>query len=50
MTAIDITPRGVMSLAASMRFLEGFTPAGYRIASDGRLLRLALPAETATRR
>ncbi|MET7617383.1 DNA-3-methyladenine glycosylase 2 family protein [Streptomyces sp. NPDC005408] len=45
MTAIAITPRGPFSLAASMRFLEGFTPAGYRDASDGRGLRLAFPAD-----
>ncbi|MEV2271258.1 DNA-3-methyladenine glycosylase family protein [Nonomuraea africana] len=45
MTAIAITPRGPFSLAASMRFLEGFTPAGYRDASDGRVLRLAFPAD-----
>lgn len=45
MSAIVITPRGLFSLAASMRFLEGFTPAGYRDASDGRVLRLAFPAD-----
>ncbi|MGP8304150.1 hypothetical protein ACTPOK_40855 [Streptomyces inhibens] len=45
MTAIVITPRGPFSLAASMRFLEGFTPAGYRDGSDGRVLRLAFPAD-----
>ncbi|UKY48071.1 DNA-3-methyladenine glycosylase family protein [Streptomyces inhibens] len=45
MTALVITPRGPFSLAASMRFLEGFTPAGYRDASDGRVLRLAFPAD-----
>jgi DNA-3-methyladenine glycosylase II len=45
MTAIVITPRGPFSLAASMRFLEGFTPAAYRGASDGRVLRLAFPAD-----
>ncbi|MGI5401666.1 DNA-3-methyladenine glycosylase family protein [Streptomyces sp. CA-135486] len=45
MTAIVITPRGPFSLAASMRFLEGFTPAGYRDASAGRVLRLAFPAD-----
>ncbi|NUK33144.1 DNA-3-methyladenine glycosylase 2 family protein [Streptomyces lunaelactis] len=46
MTAtVVITPRGPFSLAASLRFLEGFTPAGYRDASDGRVLRLAFPAD-----
>ncbi|MFI0715003.1 DNA-3-methyladenine glycosylase family protein [Streptomyces inhibens] len=45
MTALVITPRGPFSLAASMRFLEGFTPAGYRDASDGGVLRLAFPAD-----
>jgi hypothetical protein len=28
-----------------MRFLEGFTPAGYRDTSDGTVLRLAFPAD-----
>ncbi|MFE2428997.1 DNA-3-methyladenine glycosylase family protein [Streptomyces sp. NPDC059373] len=45
MTAIVVTPRGPFSLAASLRFLEGFTPAGYRDASDGRVLRLAFPTD-----
>ncbi|KQV16575.1 MULTISPECIES: DNA-3-methyladenine glycosylase [unclassified Kitasatospora] len=43
MTAVAITPRGPFSLAASMHFLEGFTPAGYT--SDGRVLRLAFPSD-----
>ncbi|NUK22406.1 DNA-3-methyladenine glycosylase 2 [Streptomyces lunaelactis] len=46
MTAtVVITPRGPFSLAASLRFLEGFAPAGCRDASDGRVLRLAFPAD-----
>jgi len=44
-TSVAITPRGPFSLAASMRFLEGFTPAGYRDTSDGKVLRLAFPAD-----
>ncbi|MER5182334.1 hypothetical protein ABT009_28960 [Streptomyces sp. NPDC002896] len=44
MTAVAITPRGPFSLAASARFLEGFTPTGYHQAPDG-IVRLALPAD-----
>lgn len=44
MTAVTITPRGPFSLAASTRFLEGFTPASYDPAAD-RVLRLAFPAD-----
>lgn len=39
-----LTPRGPFSLAASVRFLEGFTPASYADAGDG-VLRLAFPAD-----
>ncbi|GAA3386098.1 DNA-3-methyladenine glycosylase family protein [Cryptosporangium minutisporangium] len=42
---IILTPRGPFSLAASIRFLEGFGPARYRAAGDG-VLRLAFPVET----
>ncbi|MFE9634222.1 DNA-3-methyladenine glycosylase family protein [Streptomyces sp. NPDC006463] len=44
-TLTAITPRGPFSLAASVRFLAGFTPAGYRGAPDGTVLRLAFPAD-----
>ncbi|MFI1399700.1 DNA-3-methyladenine glycosylase family protein [Streptomyces sp. NPDC020681] len=44
MTAVAITPSGPFSLAASVRFLEGFTPASYDDAADG-VLRLAFPAD-----
>ena len=44
MTAVAITPRGPFSLAASVRFLEGFTPASYHTAADGTL-RLAFPSD-----
>jgi DNA-3-methyladenine glycosylase II len=43
-TAVAITPSGPFSLAASVRFLEGFTPARHRRAADG-MLRLAFPAD-----
>lgn len=36
-----LTPRGRYSLAASMQFLEGFTPAAYRSAETGGHLHLA---------
>ena len=44
MTAVAFTPAGPFSLAGSVRFLEGFTPAGYHDAADG-ILRLAFPAD-----
>lgn len=43
-TAVAITPSGPCSLAASVRFLEGFTPARHPGAADG-MLRLAFPAD-----
>ena len=42
---LDIPVRGPFSLAASTRFLEGFTPAAYRGSPDGGPLRLAFPVE-----
>ena len=39
-----ITPRGPFSLAASIRFLEGFAPAGYA-GADQPVLRVAFPVE-----
>ncbi len=44
MPALTLTARGPFSLAAGIRFLEGFTPAGYDDAADG-VLRLAFPAD-----
>jgi DNA-3-methyladenine glycosylase II len=44
MTTVAFAPAGPFSLAASMRFLEGFTPASYHDAADGTL-RLAFPAD-----
>ncbi|WP_329378031.1 DNA-3-methyladenine glycosylase family protein [Streptomyces sp. NBC_01716] len=44
MPAASFTPKGPFSLAASTRFLEGFTPASYDQAPDG-VLRLAFPAD-----
>ena len=44
METFTLVPRGPFSLAASIRFLEGFTPASYSNASDG-VLELAFPAE-----
>ena len=44
METFTLVPRGAFSLAASIRFLEGFTPASYSNASDG-VLELAFPAE-----
>lgn len=44
MTAVVLTPSGPFSLAASARFLEGFTPASYRGSAD-EVLRLAFPAD-----
>jgi DNA-3-methyladenine glycosylase II len=45
MSAVSITPRGPFSLAASTRFLEGFTPAGYRSSAADGVLRLAFPTD-----
>ena len=39
-----IAPSGPFSLAASMRFLDGFTPTNYHDAGDG-MLRLAFPSD-----
>ncbi|WP_262702870.1 MULTISPECIES: DNA-3-methyladenine glycosylase family protein [Streptomyces] len=44
MTAVVLTPSGPFSLAASVRFLEGFTPASYQGAADD-VLRLAFPTD-----
>ncbi|MEU6479177.1 DNA-3-methyladenine glycosylase 2 family protein [Streptomyces sp. NPDC047017] len=44
MTAASFVPQGPFSLAASIRFLEGFTPASYDHADDD-VLRLAFPAD-----
>ena len=44
METFTLVPRGPYSLAASIRFLEGFTPASYSNAPDG-VLELAFPAE-----
>ena len=44
METFTLVPRGLFSLTASIRFLEGFTPAWYSSAPDG-VLELAFPAE-----
>jgi DNA-3-methyladenine glycosylase II len=44
METFILVPRGPFSLAASIRFLEGFTPARHSSAPDG-VLELAFPAE-----
>lgn len=44
MTAVSFTPKGPFSLAAAIRFLEGFTPASYDHAPDA-VLRLAFPTD-----
>lgn len=44
MKAVVLTPRGSFSLLASLRFLEGFTPARYEGGHDG-VLRLAFPSD-----
>jgi DNA-3-methyladenine glycosylase II len=44
MAAASFTPAGPFSLAASIRFLESFTPASYDHAPDG-VLRLAFPTD-----
>jgi DNA-3-methyladenine glycosylase II len=42
METFTLVPRGPFSLAASIRFLEGFTPARYSSAPDG-VLELVTP-------
>ena len=44
METFTLVPRGPFSLAVSIRFLEGFTPASYSGAADGEL-ELAFPVE-----
>ena len=44
METFTLVPRGPFSLAASIGFLEGFTPASYSGAADG-MLELAFPVE-----
>ena len=44
METFTLVPRGPFSLAVSIRFLEGFTPASYSGAADGGL-ELAFPVE-----
>ena len=44
METFTLVPRGPFSLAASIRFLEGFTPAWYSSTPD-EVLELAFPAE-----
>ena len=44
METFTLVPRGPFSLAASIGFLEGFTPAAYGESSDG-VLELAFPVE-----
>jgi len=44
METFTLVPRGPFSLAASIRFLEGFTPASYSSAPN-EVLELAFPAE-----
>ncbi len=44
METFTLVPRGPFSLAASIRFLEGFTPASYSGAAAG-VLELAFPVE-----
>ncbi|WP_051938982.1 DNA-3-methyladenine glycosylase family protein [Phaeacidiphilus oryzae] len=46
MPTASFTPRGPFSLAASIRYLEGFTPASYDHAGDD-VLRMAFPADDA---
>jgi DNA-3-methyladenine glycosylase II len=43
----SLTPRGPFSLAASIHFLAGFSPARYKGPDDG-VLRLAFPVESAS--
>src|SRR6202046_4903059 len=44
METFGLVPRGAFSLAASIRFLEGFTPAAYPGSADA-VLELAFPVE-----
>ena len=44
METFTLVPRGPFSLASSIRFLEGFTPASYASA-EAAVLELAFPAE-----
>src|SRR6266567_7497148 len=44
METFTLVPQGPFSLAASIRFLEGFTPASYSGAAAG-VLELAFPVE-----
>jgi DNA-3-methyladenine glycosylase II len=44
METFTLVPRGPFSLAASIKFLEGFTPASYGGSNDG-VLELAFPVE-----
>jgi DNA-3-methyladenine glycosylase II len=44
METFGLVPRGAFSLAASIRFLEGFTPAAYAGSADA-VLELAFPVE-----
>src|ERR1035441_4600904 len=44
METFTLVPRGPFSLAASIKFLEGFTPAAYRGSADD-VLELAFPVE-----
>src|SRR5712691_9743212 len=44
MEAFTLVPRGPFSLAASIKFLEGFTPASYS-GAEGGVLELAFPVE-----
>jgi hypothetical protein len=44
MKTFTLVPRGAFSLAASIKFLEGFTPAAYTGSADA-VLELAFPVE-----
>ncbi len=44
MQTFTMVPRGPFSLAASIKFLEGFTPASYAGPADG-VFELAFPVE-----
>src|SRR6266568_3187950 len=45
METFTLVPRGPFSLAASIRFLEGFTPASYSAGAAAGVLELAFPVE-----
>ena len=45
METFTLVPRGPFSLAASIRFLEGFTPASYSGRGGRQVLELAFPVE-----